>query len=116
MSIASRINSLVPIIDGVRTPKYIRLYDNGGKSCDQYTAVFTGNYVGRDRLCHYIGFYTPKIIWMHGESDTIIDRPMYSHLGKKIKFSDLPAASQEMLMEEYLEMWGISPSEIGGVN
>lgn len=36
----SRKDQLLP--GGV--PKYIRCYDNGGKTCDRYTVVFTGRY------------------------------------------------------------------------
>jgi hypothetical protein len=40
MNTANRLLSLMP--NGV--PKYVRVYDNGGKSFDRYTVVFTGRY------------------------------------------------------------------------
>ena len=88
------------------SPKYLRIYDNGGKSIDRYTAVFTGNYAGRPAgWCQYLAFNTPKSFWIHDEHSQIIDRPKYSHLGKKIGFYDLPQESQSALMEDYKDMW-----------
>lgn len=95
-------------------PKKIRCYDNGGESADRFTIVYTGNYretTGGDfyylacdsHPCHPMGF------GQHGGSDTQIDRPAYSHLGKKIKFSELPQAVQEWVIQDYLEFWGFVP-------
>ena len=38
-----RYNNLLP--EG--KPRYIRCYDNNGKSFDQYTVVFTGRYTNK---------------------------------------------------------------------
>jgi hypothetical protein len=89
------------------SPKWVRIYDNGGGSFDRYTAVFTGNYKNRPTgLCEYISFNTPASFWMHEESRTIIDRPAYSHLGKQIGFYDIPVESQGALMADYKCAWG----------
>jgi len=109
-----RINSIAPVllINGKRIPKNLRIYDNGGKTVDRYTAVFTGNYKGRNGICHYIGFSVPCEFWQHGDSEVIIDSPSYSHLGKKISFCELPEVSKKSLMEEYCEIWDLPKSLI----
>ena len=106
-----RAESLLPTIDGKKTPKKIRIYDNGGKTIDRYTAVFTGNYKGRNGICHYIGFSVPQQFWIHDDDSNIIDYPKYGHLGKKIKFADLPEESQRALKDEYCDIWEI-PHEL----
>jgi hypothetical protein len=93
------------------TPRYIHCYDNGGKTTDRYTVVYTRIYgkiagVG----CWYIGMSadptSPQGFGQHGESVRPIDRPKYSHLGKKIKFSDLPADCQAVVLSDYKALWG----------
>jgi hypothetical protein len=91
-------------------PKHVRIYDNGGETFDQYTVVFTGNYKGRNG-CEYIGMSTnpfhPQGFGQHGHSWTVIDYPKYSHLGKKIKFQDLPERCQDCVIQDYKEIWRI---------
>ena len=76
-------------------PRYIRCYDNQGKSFDRYTVVYTGRYrkCPRDQF-RYIGMsahpFHPQGFGQHGASDDLIDKPTYSHLGKKITFKQLP--------------------------
>jgi hypothetical protein len=95
-------------------PRYIRVYDNGGPdreggSIDRYTVVFTGNYPGRGGLCRYVGMsgapFHPQGFGQHGESETIIDRPTYGHLGKKITFADLPEDCQRLVISDYRYYW-----------
>ena len=43
-----------------------------------------------------------------GESPDQIDRPTYGHLGKKIKFSDLPEDCQTLVLQDYKEIWGLA--------
>ncbi len=92
-------------------PRKIRIYDNGGKTIDRYTVVFTGNYKGRDGQCDYLGMsedpFHPQGFGQHGESDTIIDRPTYGHLGKKITFDKLPKDCQEWVITNYKKFWDI---------
>jgi len=83
----NRYESLVP--NGI--PKYIRCYDNGGASIDCYTVVMTGHYNKENS-----GGY-----WYLGR---IIDRPS-KHLGKKIKYEDLPREYQTFIMSTYLYLW-----------
>ena len=107
----NRNESLLPVVDGITTPKYIRLYDNS-KTGDNYTVVFTGRYAGSRGQCNYVGFnavpHSPNMgIWQHGGSNHPIDRPKYSHLGKPIKFSDLNKDCQNLILSEYKELWNI---------
>jgi len=91
-------------------PKWIRCYDNGGKTWDQYTVVYTGNYKWRHG-CEYVGMsehpFHPQGFGQHGWDSNVIDRPTYSHLGKKIKFTDLPEYCKRLVIDEYKEIWGI---------
>jgi hypothetical protein len=96
-------------------PKYIRVYDNGGETFDRYTVVFTGNYLktGSDgvRRFQYVGMsenpYHPQGFCQHGESEwQPIDRPTYSHLGKKITFDKLPQDCQKAVLDDYASIWG----------
>jgi hypothetical protein len=43
----------------------------------------------------------------HGSSLNPIDRPTYSHLGKKIKWSDLPTECQKCVLDTYCDLWDI---------
>ncbi len=92
-------------------PKYIRCYDNEGKSADRYTIVFTRLNARGYKGCLYLGCnrepFHPQGIGMHGESPTSIDRPKYSHLGKRIKFDDLPAEVQKCVLLSYKDIWAI---------
>jgi hypothetical protein len=101
-----RYNNLLP--EG--KPRYIRCYDNNGKSFDQYTVVFTGRYTNKtNNEFLYVGMsknpYHPQGFGQHGYSDCPIDRPTYSHLGKKIKFDDLPGNCQKLVLSDYIDLW-----------
>lgn len=105
----NRIDNLLP--DG--KPKYVRCYDNGGETADRYTVVFTGNYTSRTNRYHwYLGMsanpFHPLGIGSFGESRTQIDRPKYSHLGKPIKFEDLPEKCQQNVREYYVDLWELA--------
>lgn len=88
-------------------PKYIRCYDSGPDgSADRYTVVYTRSGDGR---CYYVGMsgspFHPQGVGMHGEHDSMIDRPTYGHLGKRIKFADLPEDCQKLVLRDYKETW-----------
>ena len=93
------------------TPRYIRCYDNGGETADRYTIVFTGNFKGRNRRCHFVGCserpFHPQGIGLHGDHDSVIDYPSYSHLGKKVKFETLPEDVRTLVMSDYRTFWGL---------
>jgi len=102
-----RKNNLMP--NG--TPRYIRCYDNGGKTFDRFTVVFSGHYRrknSRDQFI-YLGLsenpYHPQGFGQHGGSDELIDRPAYSHLGKKITFDQLPDDCKRAVIDVYREIW-----------
>ncbi len=90
------------------SPRYVRCYDYGDEMADRYTAVFTGNYVGRDG-CDYLGMsvypFHPQGVGQHGWSRHDIDRPRYSRLGKKISFLDLPPDCQRCVLQTYRNLW-----------
>ena len=101
-------------------PRYIRCYDNGGETYDQYTVVYTGNYnnIGKQRrsfiqlpVYQVVGMsgapFHPQGFCQHGEYERLIDRPTYSHLGKKIRFQDLPEDCRQVVLNDYLEIWGL---------
>jgi hypothetical protein len=107
MTKQERYNSLLP--DG--KPKWIRVYDNNGKSFDRYTCVFTGKYTHKTSgEFWYLGMSSspshPQGFGQHGSSPfQPIDKPTYSHIGKKIKFEDLPEGCQELVKSDYLYLW-----------
>ena len=102
----TRIERLMP--NGV--PRYVRCYDNDGQTFDRYTVVFTGNYKGR-KGCNYLAMSEhpthPQGLGQHGWSNHIIDRPIYSHLGERIKFEQLPEDCKGVVISDYVEIWGI---------
>ena len=94
-------------------PKHIRCYDNGGLdapegTADRYTVVFTkaNCFMGSDRRSPHLLMnespFSPQGIGMHGESESPIDRPTYSHLGKKIRFADLPEDCRRAVVQDYV--------------
>ena len=93
-------------------PRYIRCYDNGGETWDRYTVVFTGRYRGRRGQFMHVGMdhkpYHPQGFCQHGFNYSQIDYPTYGHLGKKISFDDLPADCQELVLSDYLVIWGLA--------
>lgn len=116
-TIAERIERLMP--GGI--PKYIRAYDNGGESFDRYTVVYTGNYnnIGVKKRTYnprqsylYVGMsehpFAPSGFGQHGETDSIIDRPAYGHLGKKITFNELPEDCKKLVVSDYKDLWELT--------
>ena len=89
-------------------PKWIRCYDNEGKTADRYTVVFTrGKYTYLGMNAHP---FHPQGIGQHGEwrkGENAIDRPTYGHLGKKISFDQLPEECQKCVWQTYKALWGM---------
>ncbi len=103
-----RLESLFPN----NTPKNIRCYDNG-ESGDRYTCVFTGRYTHKTGGEYwYLGMsddpFHPQGIGQSGTSPTQIDRPKYSHLGKKVSFEELPFKVKQYVIDTYLYLWGFT--------
>ena len=108
--IIERKNSLMP--DGI--PRYIRCYDNGGETFDRYTVVYTGRYLHKTNgSSWYVGMsnnpFSPQGFGQHGETNNRqpVDKPSYKHLGKKIKFVDLPEDCQRLVIDDYTDLWNI---------
>ena len=107
-------------------PRYVRIYDNGGESLDNYTAVFTGRYTQRtggefQYLAMNSAPFHPQGIGQHGGAPYPIDAPnskwppavgRRGHLGKRIQFEDLPAGCQRAVMQDYCELWNIPMPEM----
>ena len=93
-------------------PKYIRCYDFGGTG-DRYTVVLTGSYRSKtDGVFWHIEMsgdpFHPQGMGTVRESNTILDRPRYSHLGKKIKFEDLPENARKFAVQVYKDLWDLN--------
>lgn len=110
-----RTQSLMP--NG--TPKYIRVYDNGGTSADRYTVVYTGRYRGKGWF-QYVGMsanpFHPQGVGQHGEHPTQIDvnksgfapaMGRKNHLGTRIPFSKLPHDCKRLVWSDYKAIWGL---------
>ena len=97
-------------------PRYIRCYDNGGVekggTADRYTVCYIGKKTGREDWYGYVGMnaapFHPQGFCQHGESELRIDWPTYGHLGKKIRFGDLPTDCKKVVIDDYKEIWGTS--------
>jgi len=90
-------------------PRWIRCYDMGEDYCwDRYTVVYTSV----NGYYPYVGMgsnpFHPQGFGQHGEGPLgPIDRPKYSHLGKKIGFKSLPIDCQKLVIEDYKEIWNL---------
>lgn len=103
------------------TPRWVRCYDNGGKTADRYTVLFTGRYPGRIRfgLCMSALPFHPQGVGQRFEfngsnppdrvgsswSGPSIGRSCA--LGKRIRFEDLPADCQRATLDDYAVLWGL---------
>lgn len=106
-------------------PKWVRCYDNGGRSFDRYTVVFSGKAAredggpGRPNQYPYLGMsehpYHPQGFGQRGCSDNsacdtlggvwppAIGRK--NHLGTRINFAELPKDCQRVVIDDYLAIW-----------
>ena len=108
LKLAERRRRLCP--NGI--PRYVHCYDNGGTSFDQYTIVFTGRYRHKTLgETFYRGCsknpYHPCGIGQSGSSPDRIDWPTYGHLGKKIRFYELPPDVRKLVLDDYAELWDL---------
>lgn len=111
---AERAEKLMP--GGI--PRWIRCYDNGGRSFDRYTVVYTGRYACRSG-CDYVAMsahpFHPQGFGQHGSARWPIDvvgnawgGPAIGkscHIGKRIAFTDLPADCQTLVLTNYRALW-----------
>ena len=124
-----RLASLMP--NGI--PKYVRIYDNAdtpSETCDKYSVVYCGNYnnIGRSRhdrtqRWYHLRFMSfnprdPNGVGIFDCSETIIDTipgrwggpkiGQSCHLGKRIRFEDLPDQCRDLVIEDYRAVWDLS--------
>jgi len=108
-----RIERLMP--NGV--PRYIRCWDSGPKgSADRYTVIYTGRLEGTRQWCNGAKAWTvygvgmsanpfhPQGVGMHGEFVP------GKHLGRRIKFQDLPPDCQKLVLHDYKILWSLNPT------
>lgn len=112
-------------------PRYVRVYDNEGKTTDRYTVVFSGRYNNRvDRTSReylHLGMsenpLSPQGFCQLNGSQHIIDvdekerrwAPGYgksNHLGKRIHWHELPEDCKKAALHAYREIWGLYPDEV----
>ncbi len=76
----------------------VKIYDNGGKTMDRYTAAYTDWEGAKEYYCtmramssdpfHALGF------------GQMCEGQTGNHLGKRIKFADLPQSCQELILQD----------------
>ena len=112
----ARIERLLPS----GKPRYIRCYDNGGKTADRYTIIYTGNYnnIGKPVRDFKAPIYysagmshnptNPQGVCFLEESfGSPLDKPSYKRLGKKITYEMLPGDVKKVILKQYKDIWGI---------
>ena len=89
-------------------PKYIRVYDNGGRSLDRYTVVYTRRpREGSSYLCMSDQPSHPQGVCTSGWSAQPIDRPSSAHRGTRITFEQLPSACQCAVRCDDQYLWNL---------
>ena len=79
--------------------KNVRIYDNGGKTCDRYTAVYMNCPTDHNRAYFDARGMDARPFHPQGFGQFTIACPG-KHLGKRIKFEDLPADCQKLIQED----------------
>lgn len=85
-------------------PLRIRCYDNGGKTMDRYTVVFTSvpNYDGR--VIFFSSGTDPR-----GMSYIMdVDKSRFAVSDKRVLFTDLPDVVQQAVVRMYCDLFGIN--------
>jgi hypothetical protein len=113
-------------------PRYIRCYDNHGKTADRYTVIFHGRAakikhprMGADQW-PFLGMdekpFHPQGIGMHGHSthhpaDALGQNEHYrkpppigckNHLGTRIQFQELPPDCKKLVIQDYKAIWNLN--------
>lgn len=103
-------------------PKYVRVYDNGGKTFDRYTCVFTGK--SAEGACLGMSEHPahPQGFGQHGQAENSGGRfraidvnkagwapavGRSNHLGKRIRFEDLPEDCRKLVMSDYADIYRV---------
>lgn len=76
--------------------KKLRVWDNGGETADRYTVTHPDWNVG-DYITMSAEPYSPQGIYLHGNG---LDETDNTALGRRIRFSTLPADCQKALLAE----------------
>lgn len=96
-------------------PRYIKIFDNGGKTYDRYTCIFTKkSIISKEDRKHYgtrfmfVGMscnpFAPQGFGQHGE---LAPQHIGKHLGKRIKFEDLPEDCKKLVIQDYKDLWDL---------
>lgn len=99
-------------------PRYIKIFDNDTKgkgTFDRYTCVFTKkSIVEKEARGHYgtlfmyVGMssmpFHPQGFGQHGE---LAPQHIGKHLGKRIKFEDLPEDCKKLVIQDYKDLWDL---------
>jgi len=115
----NRIHRLMP--GGI--PRWVRCYDNGGRSFDRYTVVFTRKSFGFESMYLAMSEHPmhPQGFGQHGHSkwfpvDVVQENGRCQwppaigrkcHLGVRIPFATLPTDCQRLVVRDYKEIWNI---------
>lgn len=86
-------------------PRYVRCYDNGGKTFDRYTVVYTrrnprDGYAYRGMSAHPTH---PQGFGMFG----VLPQKDGPYLGKRIAFNTLPEECQKVARADYRDIWNL---------
>jgi hypothetical protein len=106
------------------SPRYVRCYDDGGRTADRYTVVFTGPYRFKHTDGEFMSLamsdrpFHPQGVGMHGFHTLQIDAPhgwacaigRSCHLGKRIPYSQLPAECRQLVLHDYRDLWKLEVS------
>jgi len=89
-------------------PKYIRCYDNGGKTFDRYTVIYTrAQSFGMKGYTVGVGMsenpFHPQGFGQHFEYQNYQYNGKSG--GKRIKFADLPENCRKVVVSDYRELW-----------
>ena len=101
-------------------PRYIRVYDNGGRSFDRFTVIFSGRYrhkTGGEFMLLGMSSnpFWPQGFGQHSSYNIQVDAPagwapaigQKCHLGTRIPFADLPKDCKILVWQDYGELWDI---------
>ena len=99
-------------------PKWIRCYDNSGKTFDRFTVCYTGRYRKNGEWFQHVGMskhpFHPQGFGQHGESQAQLDvnksgfAPAIgrkNHLGTRIGFESLPDDCRKLVVQDYKAIW-----------
>jgi hypothetical protein len=94
----SRIRNTI-LVNGKR--KVCRIWDNGGETLDRYTVAYKARREYGMLFWPYLAAdehpFSPQGFGQHGEMSQFITG---KHLGKRIRFDDLPPDVQKFILQE----------------